>query len=110
MKLLFDQNLSPSLVGRLSDLYPESAHVSTYDLDQAQDREIWQYASESGCLIVSKDSDFSEMSVVLGSPPKVIWIRSGNCSTDEIEDILRRDYDRVEELHQSEVSSTLLLY
>lgn len=40
MKLLYDQNLSPRLVGKLNDLYSESAHVSKLSLDQALDIEI----------------------------------------------------------------------
>lgn len=110
MKLLFDQNLSPKLVDYLSNLYPQSAHVSEYNLDQVQDIKLWEYAREKGYIIVSKDSDFGEMSIVHGFPPKVVWIRRGNCSTKEIENILRRDYKRLEELYQSENAGILLLY
>ena len=44
-------------------------------------------------MIVSKDTDMHDLSLVFGNPPKVIWIRIGNCSTSEVEDILRRDFD-----------------
>jgi len=33
MKLLLDQNLSPRLVKRLSDLYPNSSHVYPLGID-----------------------------------------------------------------------------
>jgi predicted nuclease of predicted toxin-antitoxin system len=75
-----------------------------------QDNEIWEYARKSDYLIVSKDSDFSEMSVVRGFPPKVIWIRSGNCSTQKIEELLRQYYDRIKKLYQSENEGILLLH
>ncbi|WP_337907231.1 DUF5615 family PIN-like protein [Iningainema tapete] len=29
------------------------------------------------------------MSILQGFPPKIIWIRRGNCSTSQIEGILR---------------------
>ena len=110
MKLLFDQNLSPRLVQRLSDLYADSAHVSTLGLDQAADSEVWEYARAHDFIIVSKDTDFSEMSVVRGYPPKVVWIRRGNCSIREIEEILRRDQELLAELAQNQDLGILLLY
>ena len=110
MKLLFDQNLSPRLVGRLADLYPSSAHVSTLGLDQAQDLVVWERARTDGYLIVSKDADFSEMSLFRGFPPNVIWVRRGNCSTREIEEILRQHYGAVEKPEQSARTGILLLY
>lgn len=95
MKLLFDQNLSPQLVQRLSDLYPNSDHVYRISLDRASDTALWDYAREHGFTLVTQDADFSEMSEVRGFPPKVIWIRRGNCSIDEIESILRQSYEAI---------------
>ncbi|MGA3326612.1 MAG: DUF5615 family PIN-like protein [Terriglobia bacterium] len=98
MKLLFDQNLSPRLVQHLSDLYPSSAHVYSIGLDRASDRILWNYALKHGFTLVTQDADFSEMSEILGSPPKVIWIRRGNCSTRQIESILRQHHEAVASL------------
>ena len=72
MKLLFDQNLSPGLVPRLSRLYPGSVHVYNVGLDRASDAVLWNYARQHEYTIVTQDVDFSEMSDVLGFPPKVI--------------------------------------
>ena len=98
MKLLFDQNLPPTLVDRLADLYPNSAHVQSLGLAASSDRVVWEYAHQHDCMIVTKDADFSEFSLLLGFPPKVIWIRRGNCSTKEIEALLRESYDVIIEL------------
>jgi predicted nuclease of predicted toxin-antitoxin system len=38
VKLLFDQNLSRKLKARLSDCFPESAHVREFELEPADDR------------------------------------------------------------------------
>ena len=89
MRLLFDQNLSPHLDETLQDLYPESLHVRVVGLESADDAVVWQYAKEHDLTIVSKDSDFRQLSFTLGHPPKVVWIRRDNCSTSEIESILR---------------------
>jgi predicted nuclease of predicted toxin-antitoxin system len=89
MRLLFDQSLSPRLVGILAGLYPGSIHVRDVGLQSADDEAVWAYAGAHGFVIVSKDSDFRQRSFLFGHPPKVIWIRLGNCSTSEIEAILR---------------------
>lgn len=90
MRLLFDANLSPALCGRLASVFPESIHVSTQRLGSASDADVWEFARARDLTIVSKDSDFHQRSLLYGAPPKVVWIRIGNCSTSDIERLLRR--------------------
>ena len=85
MKLLFDHNLSYKLVGRLADLFPDSEHVRNVNLHEADDRTVWEYARANGFAIVSKDEDFHQLSFLYGAPPKVVWVRLGNCTTADIE-------------------------
>lgn len=89
MKLLFDENLSPRLVAELSTEFPGSAHVHDVGLGSATDAVVWDYARANGFVIVSKDSDFADLSVLYGAPPKVVWIRRGNCTTAAIAALLR---------------------
>lgn len=89
VKLLLDQNLSFHLARDLRDLFPESAHVRDIGLQSASDDEVWSYAADHGFVIVSKDADFHQKSFVYGAPPKVVWIRRGNCSTGDILGIIR---------------------
>lgn len=89
MKLLFDQTLPGSLVERLADLFPDSAHVRDAGLARADDVAIWDRARGNGYVIVSKDSDFQQRSLLHGAPPKVVWLRVGNCPTSRIEQLLR---------------------
>ena len=89
MKLLFDQNLSPRLVASLWDVFPGSIHVRDVGLERASDAAILRYARNHELTIASKDSDFHQVSFVRGPPPKVVWIRRGNCSTEEIAALLR---------------------
>lgn len=62
----------------------------------ASDRSIWQHAQDHGLVIVSKDEDFHRLSVFHGPPPKVIWIRLGNCSTDDILQLLKERHSEIE--------------
>ncbi len=110
MKLLFDHNLSPRLVQRLADLFPESTHVYTIGLDQVSDREVWNYAQNYGFMIVTKDSDYNELLTLRGFPPKVIWLRRGNCSTADIEVILRSHTADIQTLARDSTLGILTLY
>ena len=89
MKLLFDANLSPSLVAHLRSHYPASLHVRDVGLRVGSDAEIWEHAKAGEFLIVSKDTDFRERSFIEGFPPKVVWLNLGNAGTMEIADRLR---------------------
>ena len=109
MKLLFDENLSPRLVSALADLFPESAHVDRLSLGGEPDPVIWEYAKRHGYVLVSKDSDFHERSLLYGHPPKVVWIRRGNCSVRHIEMILRNRAADIERLKVDDELTYLIL-
>ena len=109
MKLLFDQNLSPRLVSSLADLYPDSNHVFKLGLDQASDKKIRDFALQNEFTIVTKDADFGDLNILLGFPPKVIWIRIGNCSARDIENILRNEFDSISDHHSNSRSGLLVL-
>lgn len=78
MKLLLDENLSRRLIPFLLNDYPGSAQVALLGMEQADDRDIWEYAREQGFVIVTRDSDYFDLSTILGPPPKIIWLRTGN--------------------------------
>jgi predicted nuclease of predicted toxin-antitoxin system len=109
LKLLFDHNLSPKLAQRLADHYPESAHVSTLGLDRARDYQVWTFAHENGFTIVTRDADYQDLITLEGFPPKVIWIRRGNCSTSEIEALLRDGRDALQTLAGDDNAGLLTL-
>ena len=62
-------------------------------LEAAADQIVWEYAQTNSLIIVSKDADMHQRSFLLGAPPKVVWVRLGNCSTTDIEHLLRRHID-----------------
>ncbi len=110
VKLLFDQNLSPKLVKRLSDLYPNSDHLDLLGLGTAEDILVWEHAKDNDFVVVTKDADFADLSVLRGFPPKVVWIRRGNCSTANIEEILRDHNSDIEDLAADSTSGILTLF
>jgi predicted nuclease of predicted toxin-antitoxin system len=95
MKLFFDHNLSLRLVQRLADLYPNASHVALVGLERASDSTVWTYAQTNDYIIVTKDSDFNDISVLRGFPPKVIWLQLGNCTTSDLEATLRRHHTAI---------------
>ena len=110
MKLLFDHNVSPDLVRRLADLFPESSHVFPLNLHTEDDTVVWRYAREHELTVVSKDADFAELSMLRGFPPKLIWLRLGNCRTEDVELVLRSNYLSIRQLVEGGESGILSLF
>jgi predicted nuclease of predicted toxin-antitoxin system len=92
MKLLFDQNISQRILKVLPEIYNGSIHVKMEGLINSPDRIIWDFAKKNGFIIVTHDSDFNELNSLLGFPPKIIWIRTGNLKTQVIIDMLIDNY------------------
>ncbi|MEG3934844.1 MULTISPECIES: DUF5615 family PIN-like protein [unclassified Microcoleus] len=109
MKLLLDENLSDRILQRIIGLYPDSAHVKTLGLTNTDDAEIWEYAKANDFVIVSKDSDFHQRSLLYGHPPKFIYLRVGNCSTSKIVQIMRDEIDIISHFGDREAESILVL-
>jgi predicted nuclease of predicted toxin-antitoxin system len=102
LRLLFDANLSPKLVGRLAELFPDSIHVFDTGLARfTSDYAIWEYARSNGFVIVTADSDFLDIAEERGAPPKVVRLENCNYRTAHVEDLLRRNAVRIAELERS---------
>jgi len=85
MKLLFDANLSWRLINLLEDHFPGCAHVDMTKLTMpAKDIDIWNFAKENNYTIVTNDEDFFHLITTKGFPPKIILLRTGNQSTENV--------------------------
>ena len=84
MKLLFDQYLS----------------IVRFGSSQRQ------MASRSS----PKMSIFAEMASLLGSPPKVVWIRTGNQTTAMIAALLRRHVTTIQSFEADDSTVCLEIY
>lgn len=110
MKLLIDENLSPRLVGTIADLYPGSRHIEECGLISASGDFIWSFARSNGFAILTKDSDFSDRGQLEESPPKVVWLRGGNCTTARAALVLRNAHERIRRFLDSTSETCLILF
>ena len=97
MKLLFDQNLSPGLAVFFAKTFAGSKHLIDFKLETSDDSAVWEFAKNEGFTIVTKDNDFNNLVAFLGFPPKIIWIRRGNCSTADIRELLNSNVEKIKE-------------
>ena len=109
MKLLLDENLSDRIVDKILDLYPDSQHVKTLGLINTDDAIIWEFAKMNSFVIISKDSDFHQRSLLYGHPPKFIYLRIGNSPTSKIVQILRDNLSTITQFDSSDMESILVL-
>ena len=110
MKLIFDENLSPRLVNSLSVNFPGTTHVHAIGYGGASDSAVWEYARNGNFIIVTKDVDFSDRSTLYGHPPKVIWIRMGNATTNRIEAALKAQTEQIEAFSRDDELGVLAIY
>ncbi len=109
MKLLFDENLSPKLPRLLAALFPDSTHVRDCGLKGSPDERVWEFARDHGFVLVSKDSDFYQRSLLFGAPPKLVWICIGNSTRGELFALLSQHQGAIAALDSAGEESTLIL-
>jgi len=96
MKILVDQNISFRLVSRIASLFPETYHVKQLDLINANDYSIFRFARQNDFgAVLTLDEDFYNIQLELGPPPKIIWLRVGNCSTAELAAVLLQNIELI---------------
>ena len=106
-KLLFDNNISHRVIARISDVFPDANHVMLENLDEVSDTKVWMFARSHNYTIVTKDSDFNDMAIHKGIPPKIIWLKLGNCKVSEIENILRENEEAIKEFLGESIGAIL---
>lgn len=95
MRLLFDQNISFRVSNKLKTVFSECKQVRELNLENKSDREIWDFARKESYTIVTFDADFYDMVTLFGHPPKVIWLRIGNTTTDNLITVLQTHADTI---------------
>ncbi|NCR60214.1 MAG: hypothetical protein GPJ01_21895, partial [Microcystis aeruginosa LL13-06] len=68
-----------------------------------------EFAKFNNFVIVSKDADFHQRSLLYGHPPKFIYLRIGNSPTAKIIEILRGHFLIIIKFYNSETESMLIL-
>lgn len=115
MKLLFDQNISYRILKDLPETYSGSSHIITEGLINSSDFTIWEYAKLHQFMIVTQDSDFNDIYLLKGFPPKILWFQTGNLRTNDLAIILKNQQNEIinfqnnEELGCLEISKIRIL-
>jgi predicted nuclease of predicted toxin-antitoxin system len=110
LKLLLDQNLSRKLVPAIDVLFPGTSHVAYLGLERSDDAAIRRYAQENGFVLATKNTDMVDLCIVKGAPPKIVWLRVGNCPTAVIRDLLGRNEERIRQFEAEEERVVLSLF
>jgi predicted nuclease of predicted toxin-antitoxin system len=97
MKLLLDENLSRRLVPLLQHDFEGSSQVVLEGLESCSDTQVWKHAQTHGFVIVTRDADFEELSLVWGPPPQVIWLKINNISRAATLKILLDNKQQIED-------------
>ena len=108
-RLFFDEPLAEKLCETLADIFPGSLHIRLLGQGGAADTIVWELARQHDCLLVSKDEDFHRLALLRGAPPKFVWIRLGNCTTDDIAQLLRRCHDDIIRFNEQNDATVLEL-
>lgn len=110
MKLLLDQNISKRIVYPLNACYPNTSQVFLLGLELATAKVIWDYAKTHDYIIVTKDSDFHEFSLIYGPPPKILWLKCGNQTNQYIQELLLSMSDTINEFAADKSAAFLEIY
>lgn len=111
MNILLDANLSWRLVKQLSPYFSRALHISQTNLaNPATDIAIWNWAKLNQFIIVTNDDDFRDLLSTYGFPPKVVLLRKGNLSTDDICRVLIGCKTEIDLLHQSDTYGLIEIY
>lgn len=111
MKLLLDANVSWKLCNKFKDYFEDCLHVDSIQLETpAKDIEIWNYAKNNSLTIVTNDEDFLSFSNIMGFPPKLILLRTGNQHSQYIQELLISRFYDIKIFYDSEDYGVLELY
>ena len=110
MKLLFDENISFKIIKSIEKFFPESIHCRSITQEVLTDLQIWQYAKIHELTIVTFDSDFYEWMMLKGYPPKIVWLRMGNSTTDSIDNVLNEKSNALNEFLKDEELGLFEIY
>jgi predicted nuclease of predicted toxin-antitoxin system len=111
MKVLIDQNISHRILTFIqNDLY-NFEHVRNVGLKDANDYEIFMYARNNNFdSILTLDEDFQFLLLTQNQPPKIIWIKVGNCPTKILAELINNNSSIISFFLTDENSDCLEIY
>ncbi|MCF6357104.1 MAG: DUF5615 family PIN-like protein [Draconibacterium sp.] len=83
------------MIKHIIDIFPESKQIRELGLENSTDIEIFDFAKNNDFTIVTFDSDFCDINILKGFPPKIVWIRTGNTTTKSLKNLIRNKSDLI---------------
>jgi predicted nuclease of predicted toxin-antitoxin system len=80
-RFIVDNQLPAALALWLRAQGHQADHVLELSLAQSADTIIWQRAAALGAVIITKDEDFAQLTILRPETVAVVWLRVGNCRT-----------------------------
>ena len=97
-----DAQLPPQVAAWLSETFDiEAKALRDLGMRDATDKDIFSAAASANAAILTKDRDFVDMVMILGAPPKVIWLTCGNCTNRHLRTVVLHQFDKAIKLLES---------
>ena len=105
MIIWVDAHLSPGIAVWITATFDITAFaLRDVGLRDAEDYEIFKAAKAQGAIVMTKDSDFVDLTNRFGAPPQIIWLTCGNTSNSRLKEILNATLlDALQLLHSGEM-------
>lgn len=84
MKFIIDAQLPPTLAAWLRNAGHDAEHVQNLGLQTASDNDIRAYAESTGSVVFTKDRDFVPATDSSSRQVQIVWVRTGNLSTQAL--------------------------
>jgi len=111
MKVLIDQNISHRIVPEIASLFDELVHLKTNNWINWNDHDIFMSARELNYdAVITLDEDFNKLLLQHGTPPKIIWLKTGNCSTAKLASVIISNKDIIANFLSDDSFDCLELY
>lgn len=109
MNLLFDQNISPRILKALPKEFSNCQQVRFAGLENSSDFKIFLFARDNDFAVVTFDSDFVDLNAMHGTPPKIIYLNTGNLTTKSVSELIINNLLRISHYLNSESDDILEL-
>jgi len=96
MKFWLNAHLSPKLAVWLATEFNVNCQtLKDIGLRDAKDLEIFTRARDEAVVLITKDADFVELVLRLGSPPQIVLLKTGNTSNEQLQKIFSKHFAKV---------------
>jgi predicted nuclease of predicted toxin-antitoxin system len=103
MKVLIDQNISHRIIPKLQGYFEQLTHIREVGLMDSDDYQIFLYARQTQFdAILTLEEDFQHHILIHKAPPKVIWLRVGNCGTNYLAEVIVKNIADIEQFIHDE--------